>query len=315
MDVLNRILDFESAIDLMNRLTFAEQDKLLSGLMICRNLIRERRLGCYQEIYSDVIRRYIEKHPVSDAKCVMHWVYDDTEGSIHLRFEYGDPQIVQEWDNDESRATIVPTFAVKIGDNQISLSAPDINIFSYPMVSLSSFSERQKKREQYNIVYNLEWPNMLPECNPTTKMPRKVLNDVYEGFDKKFINWFKVHAHSLQKIRREMWQDYYWMFSNRALCAVMSWLIIGRFRLKIQFGGNGRESIIPYDIVKLIAKQVWETRTDRDLWRNAVKGTSHQEFMFDDDNVYETQARARFVGENELHEFNVDWDLYLNQDI
>ena len=57
-------------------------------------------------------------------------------------------------------------------------------------------------------------------------------------------------------------------FQSRCYSAVMCWLIIGRFRLKLQFGTINMR--LPEGIVTRIAKNVEDTKLDDDLWKEAI---------------------------------------------
>lgn len=57
-------------------------------------------------------------------------------------------------------------------------------------------------------------------------------------------------------------------FQSRCYSAIMCWLIIGRFRLKLEFGHIVMR--LPEGIVSRIAKNVEDTKLDDDLWKEAI---------------------------------------------
>lgn len=155
---------------------------------------------------------------------------------------------------------IDPRYEVIIRTNSsISLEPPQHHVVSFPV----SNEERMLiygKVDEARLEYELD---MRTKNVVVVKPKKKTREDIYGPLLKLFHNYFirDKHMFHLMNLVSRVQHMYNRYHIGKAKVATMMFLIIGRF-----YAIEGVSQKLPYDVVKIIAKDVWESRYDNTIW-------------------------------------------------
>ena len=122
--------------------------------------------------------------------------------------------------------------------------------------------------ESSRVKYDITKDFTGKDVKVISKSNSKKLKDIYGGMLSEVMRFYirEANAQKLMFMALDTTQDHNEFHISEARAATVTFLIIGRFRQSDLLGEKFGVLRLPYDVVKLIAKMVWNTRFATEAW-------------------------------------------------
>ena len=276
---------YKNSMETISTLTFEETKKFLNRVYIS-SLVRERQHteNTKMSIY-DALNIYIKRNSIVGDEITYieaEYICDHDEPPqippyISLNIEYGKPFNGKMFEDEEAQTTCSSIFKVKILPKlQIIIEPPLHNAIDMPL-KINNFIDRlniiHEIIDKTSVFYDIISDDKENSNLQFIKGPnRKKRNDIYGEFMEIIIPYIKKHAINLLELTERVRMKYQKYHIGKVKSACYAFLIIGRFNKICDID-------VPYDIVKLIAKYVWKSRYNNEIWKTPIKEKQNNERM------------------------------------
>jgi hypothetical protein len=267
---------YESSMEAISKLTYNEMKTFLHRVYLS-SLVRDiQHTEITDMAIGDAINIYLKRNPITITGEVKNVTsrYICDKGSlpnelpyILLKFDYGESDRESDEDIDTEfkvkiEQVVDPIHNVTQKELTIIITPPLYIISELEGIDMDMTKGRYYYDEKERIVENSKIYYSIGNKITFKKGPNaKKRKDMYGDLPKIMLHYLKDHATHLIALTRRLTENYRTYHISTAKTATYSFLIIGRFYKIYNLD-------IPYDIVKLIAKLVWDSRYDNELWRN-----------------------------------------------
>lgn len=190
---------------------------------------------------------------------------------IGFSFDYGETYIGPRYIGDDQVTTMEPRYRIQIKPGKISIVAPVHHVKPLPYNRAENFSGNISNSVQikWHWVSNVPKkqqcgiPNYIIKSKLTTSKERNLIyTDVLL---KAVVNLLITNGHADLMLRKcqNLYEIYNKHFITSAQSSTLYFLLIGRFQQKAI-----HHSFVPMDVIRYIAKIIWESRYENNVWGN-----------------------------------------------
>jgi len=270
--------DLSKALEKVSRMTFRECTSLLNKVYTAVRLRQNRHFDATHQGIKNAVRIYTREHPFLDENGVpiefgwYVWYVPQHEKdkfqyptTLTLAFDYGEPYegIRYDGENRKDECTEPSTYYVTLNDagyatrGALLLKPPDHHIVSFPM-SKAAIMTLFAKREEVTLKYEMDKNDCSPKLvliQPAKNVRMAVYGPLAASFRDYFVR--DDHYRHILDLACRVHRAYENYHIGKAKSATMMFLMIGRCRHLYK---------MPYDVVKFIAMDVWNSRYNNTLW-------------------------------------------------
>jgi hypothetical protein len=262
------MLNTARMLEITSQYTDHELDLALNTMFTAIKIRQNRRVVFKENATTNAVLNYFKSKPfITDVWCWHHYIPGVHTNDkyfpemVELAFDYGEDytgiQYITKWGRGEER-TLHPRYMVKIERNSynmcvVSLIPPTHHVISLPTTYLKS--EEAVRNATIKCVIQDGIVGVLEGTDKRTRI------NIYGDLLKPFVKYFLTDMNAVKIINQasDVYTSYEYHHISKTDSATTAFLIIGRFR---ELGGFR----VPYDIVKMIAKKVWKSRYQNDVW-------------------------------------------------
>lgn len=271
---MSALLDINKAVDYSQYFT---NDQLMTMFFNLKNAVHKRcvrRNAIESDYYDDYLSKYLKnafKEAGPEYECISDSFFaeftppyvetstEDFEGKniyprINISFSHGEPLSAKRFVYDDVKTAFNNNYSIRIeynveGDEYMLTIKQPIQCVSKPPYQNWQHCDKiiEKGTAKYFILGGTK--------NITAGVGA---NEISYDILPKIISFYveKGHMETMMDNCRQLKRTFNKSFSVKAKSATLCFLIIGRFRF----------NYIPYDVIKLIAKKVWDSRFTLSEW-------------------------------------------------
>ncbi len=259
-----------------SKYTSAQLNTLLDLMYTAVRNRQIRRWNVFSSAVENAISIYLKNNPLlvnGERVEFMYCVHYEPQHEVNRRlikdhtlkiyFLYGDEYYGKIFkDAHASEDLHKPRYDLSISQTQISLKPPIHHVVDCPTTQRTESGLRFESEITDPVTIKWEQANGKPMT--LIGPDKKTRKDVYGDLEKPLIDYFinKKHAYRLLDLAHRVYIKYHTYPIGKAKAATMTFLIIGRCR-GIYAAPN---MPICYDVIKIIAQMIWESRDDHVLW-------------------------------------------------
>jgi hypothetical protein len=214
----------------------------------------------YPSLCNDTYAYYSPGHINRD------WKADNPYGieyypKIDIYFQFGEDLYAKFYVEDQQETRMSSRYHITItekrGKNILKILPPKHHVREPPYNDATNISSISDSASVKYVCHNVPTTNGTLRVDRKSKCKAKTLNDIYGNILKEVRDFFINERNMWEMLAKckSLHRVHNANFIAGAKAAVFMFLMIGRFR-----------SSIPYDLIRMIAKKVWESRYNKDVW-------------------------------------------------